>query len=191
MKRVPRGYLGLNHQTIGSDILAILKVLHAPERSLGPALASRLKAVKPDQWYPIELMLEAMEAMDKNLDAYALKSAGWTLFKMSHADAAKAVAKSATDIITAFDTLYHQANRGEGIGGWKVLRLEPGLAELEKNTPHHCILEEGILEEALRGVGVPAKIEQRQCFRRGDPCCVYVVTSRVTDERWTGEKQLS
>lgn len=187
MIRLPKGYLGTGHQTIGSDLLAVLKALHLPERVLGPELAGRLRQVKPDQWYPIGLMLEAMEAMDKKLDAYALKSAGWTLFKMSHEASAKAVAHSARDILFGFNQMYHNANRGEAIGGWKVLSFTPGRAELEKTTPHHCVLEEGILEEALRAVGVSAKAEQSACFRKGAPCCIYVVTSRVTDERWNGK----
>jgi hypothetical protein len=41
--------------------------------------------------------------------------------------------------------MYHHANRGTGIGGWKVLRFDAGYAELEKMTPHHCVMEQGIL----------------------------------------------
>ena len=186
MTAVSNSYLGLNHETIGSDILAVLKALHAPDRALGPALAQRLRAVKPDAWYPISLLLEALEALDKNLGTFALRKVGWELFQLSHAEATRQHANSARDIVYGIDGMYHRANRGAGIGGWRVLSFEPGHAELEKTTPHHCVMEEGILEEALRTVGVRADVSQKACRRKGAAACHYVITSPVTDERWTG-----
>ncbi len=187
MTRLPKGYLGRNHETIGSDILAISKVLHLPERALGKELAAQLAKVQPEGWYPISLLLQALEALDKKLDSYALRSVGWSLFKLSHEAGAKANAHSAKDICHGIDGMYHHANRGEHIGGWKVLVFKPGYAELEKNTPHHCVMEEGILEEALRAMGVTCKIEQTACFRKGAETCRFVITSPMTDRRWTGE----
>ncbi len=176
MNRLPRGYVGINHQTIGSDILSILNVIHAPERTLGPELAARLAKVKPDEWSPISLLLEALAALDKKLDSYALKNAGWKLFSLSHAEKAKESVKTARDVVYGINGLYLTANRGVRIGGWNVLAFEPGRAELEKTTPHHCVLEEGILEEALRMVGANAKVTQSRCFRQGADACVFVVT---------------
>lgn len=187
MNRLPRSYTGINHQTLGSDILAVLKALHTPESTLGPDLHGRLKAVKPDQWYPISLLLEALAALDQKLGTYALKNVGWQLFQLSHAAEFRKVASSAKDVVYGIDGMYHRANRGTGIGGWQVLRFEPGRAELEKTTPHHCVMEEGILEEALRTLGVKAEVTQRQCFRKGAESCIYVISSPLTDERWTGK----
>jgi predicted ArsR family transcriptional regulator len=96
------------------------------------------------------------------------------------------VAKSARDIIYGIDGMYHHANRGTGIGGWTVLRFEPGLAELEKNTPHLCALEEGILSQALQAVGTPALMEQTSCIRDGAGSCRFIITSTIRDARWTG-----
>ena len=64
------------------------------------------------------------------------------------------------------------------------LEFKPGHAELEKTTPHHCVMEEGILEEALRTLGVTAKIEQKACFRKGAEACRFVITSAITDIAW-------
>lgn len=187
MTRLPKNYVGKNHETIGSDILAIRKVLHLPERTLGKELADEIAKVKPDGWYPISLLLQALEALDQKLDAYALRSVGWSLFKLSHEADVRANATSAKDICYGIDGMYHRANRGERIGGWQVLSFSPGRAELEKTTPHHCVMEEGILEEALRTMGVPAKIEQKACFRKGADACRFVITSAITDRRWSGE----
>lgn len=184
MTRLPRGYVGINHQTIGSDILAVLNVIHAPERTLGPDLAGRLAKVKADEWYPISLLLEALETLDKKLDKYALKNAGWKLFSLSHAENAKKTVKSARDIVYGFNGMYLNANRGVRIGGWNVLSFEPGRAEMEKTTPHHCVLEEGIVEEALRMVGANAKVEQSQCFRNGADSCVFLITSPAPGPQW-------
>lgn len=186
MERRPRGYVGTHHETIGSDILAVMKALHAPERALGAELAARLATVKPDVWYPIGWLLEALEAMDQRLGTFALKNVGWKLFELSHAERLKKVASSARDVLYGFDTLYRNANRGTDIGGWKVLSFGPGRAELEKTTPHHCVMEEGIMQEALRTLGVKSEVTQRQCFRKGADSCVFVITSPVTDDRWSG-----
>src|SRR5690606_6541116 len=87
VKRRPRGYVGRNHETLGSDVLAVLKAVTLPERTLGPDLARRLGAVRADRWYPIGLLLEAFEVMDAKLGDYGLHHVGWELFKLSHADA--------------------------------------------------------------------------------------------------------
>jgi len=186
MERKPRGYVGLNHETIGSDILAVLKALHAPERALGSELLARLNTVKADQWYPISWLLEALEAMDQKLGTYALRNVGWKLFELSHAETVKKVASSARDILYGFDGFYRHANRGGNIGGWKVLSFAPGHAELDKTTPHHCMMEEGIIQEALRTMGVKSEVTQRECFRKGAESCVFLIDSPIRDARWSG-----
>jgi hypothetical protein len=47
---------------------------------------------------------------------------------------------SARYVVYGIDDFYHFSNRGRNIGGWLVLRFEPGHAELFKTTPHHCLL---------------------------------------------------
>lgn len=187
MSSKPRNYVGLDHQTIGSDILAVVKAVHLPERVFGPELAAKLQTVKPQEWYPISLLLDGLAKLDEKLGTYGLRSVGWELFKLSHAEAFRKVASSARDLVYGMDQMYHYANRGTGIGGWKVLAFSSGHAELEKTTPHHCVMEEGILEEALRTLGIRADVSQKSCFRKGADACHYVITSPITDQRWTGD----
>jgi hypothetical protein len=184
--RRPRGYIGKDHETIGSDILSIYHCLRLPVQILGEAEVEKLKKVDPNGWYPIAWPLELMETLDRKVGHYGLIAMGRTLFKMSHEENAKKVLKSAKDLVYALDGLYHNANRGEGIGGWKVTKFDKGVVELEKNTPHHCVMEQGILAAAFDMVGAPSMIAQRECFRTGADLCVYTVTSAVTDARWTG-----
>jgi len=125
LQRKPRGYVGLNHETLGSDILSVVAAVPLSQQLLGADVAERM---------------------------------------------------------------YKHANRGTGIGGWEVLGFEPGKAELEKTTPHHCVMEEGILAEALIAVGVPALVRQSECLLKGAEACRYVITSSITDERWSGGK---
>lgn len=183
-KRRPLGYLGRNHETIGSDVLAVLGVVSMPGQTLGGPLHERLKAVSPSGWYPIDLMLELLETLDARVGTNGLRQMGRKLFAASHEEHVRATAKSAADILYAFDDIYRRANRGEHIGGWKVLQFKPGRAVLEKTTPHHCALEEGIITAALACVGVPATVAQDQCFRKGADACQLVVTSVISDERW-------
>ena len=111
---------------------------------------------------------------------------GRTLFKLSHEKRVLESAKSARDILYGLDAMYHFANRGERIGGWAVTAFEPGHAVLEKTTPHHCMMEQGLLSAALAAVGCPSSVEQPRCFRTGSDACVFEITSTVTDERWSG-----
>jgi hypothetical protein len=182
--RKPYGYAGIGHETIGSDILAVAQILRMPDQILGPALANQLAHVRADQWYPIRFLLDVMEKMDQSVGKYGLLQMGRTLFDLSHRERLLQIATSARDVIYGINGMYHHANRGSGIGGWSVIRFEAGEAELEKTTPHHCVMEEGILSGALKAVGCPTTISQRRCFRKGADRCVFVVRSSIKDERW-------
>ena len=184
--RRPKGYVGIDHITIGSDILSVLQILKLPEQVIGEANARRLGEVDPNEWYPIAWLLDLMETLDREVGHYGLLRMGRRLFQLSHEKRVLEVAKSAHDIVHGIDAMYHHANRGKQIGGWKVLSFAPGQAELEKNTPHHCVMEQGILSAALAAVGCPGIVEQRQCFRQGADTCVYTISSSLTDARWSG-----
>src|SRR6187431_119743 len=149
----PKGYLGIDHQTIGSDILAVIKILKMPEQILGVEDASRLSAIRPEAWYPIDLMLDLVDKLDREIGRYGLLRMGRKLFNLSHETRVGQVATCARDIVYGIDDMYHHSNRGRMIGGSEVLGFQPGLATLEKTTPHHCIMEEGILSAALSAVG--------------------------------------
>lgn len=187
MTRRPRGYVGVQHETIGTDILSVLNILKLPEQVLGSDDARRLSEINAESWYPIEWLLELMERLDKHVGSYGLLRMGRELFKLSHEARVTEVAKCARDIVYGIDGMYHHANRGRHIGGWKVLRFEPGFAELEKTTPHHCVMEQGILSAALSAVGCPSNVSQSRCFRRGAETCVYEVSSAFVDHRWSNE----
>jgi hypothetical protein len=182
----PKGYLGIRHETVGSDILAVLRTLTMPEQILGGALTEKLRRIDPERWYPIETLLEPMEMLHAAIGDSGLRKMGRRLFELSHAARVKQVASSARDIIYGLDAMYHHANRGTGIGGWRVLSFAPGIAELEKTTPHRCVMEEGILDAALTCVGVPSLIRQRACIWNGAEACVLAVGSAISDRRWTG-----
>jgi hypothetical protein len=186
MQRTPRGYVGIGHETIGSDILAVLRTLKLPEQVLSAEEIERLRHVDAQAWYPIAWLLELMDTLDKRVGHFGLLSLGRTLFKMSHEERVREVAKSASDILFNLDDMYRHANRGAKIGGWTVKSFAPGRAELEKNTPHHCVMEQGLLLEALSLVGAPSLITQPQCFRAGADVCRYVITSAITDNRFMG-----
>lgn len=186
MPRRPKGYAGINHETIGSDILSVLRTLSLPEQILGAETAQALSSINPEGWYPIAMMLDLMERLHKAVGPYGMRKMGRTLFRMSHEETARRMCTSARDIVFAFDRLYNNANRGGSIGGWKVLKFEPGRVELEKTTPHLCLMEEGLLEAALAAMGTPSIVEQTACFRNGAEACVFVATSTITDARWNG-----
>lgn len=186
--RFPKGYRGIRHETIGSDVLALTHAVLMPEVVLGRERCESLRAIVSTTWYPIATLLEPLEYLDQRLGADSLRKIGQTLFALSHEERVRAALTCAEDVIYGIDTMYHAANRGKEIGGWRVVASVPGRAELEKTTPHHCVMEEGILEAALRTLQVPATIYQSECFRRGADACRFVITSHITDVRWSGKK---
>ena len=189
--RWPKGYRGLGHKTLGSDVLALSETVRLPELLFDKESAEALRLVQPSAWYPIQMLLEPLERLDAVLGPSALRKIGVELFRLTHEAAFRSEASSARDIVYGIDGMYRRANRGIDIGGWEVLRFEPGAAALEKTTPHHCVMEEGILEAAFKALGLPAVIYQARCVRKGDQACEYHITSHVSDERWTGAKRSS
>jgi hypothetical protein len=186
MRFRPKGYSGIEHETIGSDILSVYQILQLPEQVLGVENARKLAAIDPSAWYPIEWLLALMETLDQRVAYYGLLRMGRQLFKLSHEERVAKVAKSARDVVYGINDMYHHANRGRHIGGWNVLKFDPGYAELEKTTPHHCVMEQGILSAALAVVNCPGLVSQCQCLRQGAESCIYVISSSLTDARWTG-----
>jgi len=165
-------------------VAAVIPVMH--EQTLGKDLMDRLRAVKLDGWYPIGLLLDAMDRLDERVGRFGLIAMGRKLFELSHAEEFKKVATSAADVVYGIDAMYHRANRGHAIGGWEVVAFRPGEAVLVKTTPHHCVMEEGILSEAFRTLGIPTTVQQRECLRQGADHCRYALHSPVSDDKWMG-----
>ncbi len=95
-----------------------------------------------------------MEKLDSHVGHYGLLRMGRKLFHLSHEARVLEVAKSARDIVYGIDDMYHHANRGQMIGGWSVLSFNSGHAELEKTTPHHCVMEQGSLAVTIANPGI-------------------------------------
>ncbi|MBV9946251.1 MAG: hypothetical protein JOZ69_05335 [Myxococcales bacterium] len=179
------------HEARGSCILSVIQVLKFPEQVLGPEVCRRARDVDPNGWYSVELLLDLMDRLDKAVGHYGLLRLGRLLFDLCHRERVTQVARSARDILEGMDGMYRQGNRGSDIGGWTLVLFEPGYAELRKNTPYHCVMEQGILSEALLAVGCPGLVSQRECVRRGAEACLYTITSSLTDARWHGDQPLS
>jgi hypothetical protein len=185
-RRLPRGYVGRNHETIGSDILAVARATSNPAKIFDAESLQQLGQVRSDGWYPIDWLLRLTDQLSDKLGAAGLRKMGRELFKLSHAEHVRTVANSAHDIVSGFDAMYRFANRGDGIGGWKLELFQAGRAELEKTTPHPCVMEEGIMMEALATVGAPSTVTQAACFQKGADACRFVILSTTRGERWSG-----
>ncbi len=186
MKRVPKGYRGLNHVTIGSDIMSMIEALPIPEQILGKERTAELRRVKPTTWYPIAMLLEPLELLAQKMGDRALVPIGYALVRLTHTEAIRKNFQSARQLLTGFDGIYHAANRGTDIGGWKLHSFEPGKCVLDNSTPHPCFLEVGILQEALRALNVTTIIRQSTCVIDGADNCQFVITSSVEDILWMG-----
>ena len=183
-QKVPRGYLGIGHETRGSEIMTILETVRAPELTLGVEMVVWLKKLRPDGWYPIGLMLDLMETLEQKLGKYHLKQLGWTIFSRDHAPQLREHVRTAQEALQLCDAQYKTSNRGTSIGGWKVVSFTHARAELEKTTPHHCAMEEGILEEIMRTLGVVCTVSQSECIRAGGDICRFLIEPKVAGPSW-------
>jgi hypothetical protein len=168
----------------------VLHVTTMPEDVFGEELTRRLQAVDPHQWYPVGLLLEATGLVARKVGRSGLQSIGRTVFKATHQQHFLRTASTVGDLIFHLDAMYHASNRGERIGGWKVVSFQPGLALVEKTTPHRCELEEGLLMEATVALGLPVRISQTACVHEGGEICVFKAASVIKDARWQGKHPL-
>ena len=183
-RRTPQGYLGLNHQVIGMSILAVLKVLKFRDASMELETQVHIGPIDPVGWYPIGTLLELMDRLEVHVGYFGLMRMGRMVFTLSHQATVAQRFRSVRAFLYGLDELYRHTNRGSDIGGWKVLRFQPGDAEIEKTTPHHCAMEQGILTAALASADCAAIVSQSRCVREGAATCRFVISSAVTDSRW-------
>jgi hypothetical protein len=183
-RRWPKGYLGTGHETLGTTLVSVLAALKVPDQVLGADEVERLKQVSPESWYPIGWLLSIMETLDRSVGHQGLVRTGRRCFEISHR--LRVSYRSAFDVVYGIDEMYRHSNRGQGIGGWTVLTFQKGYAEIEKTTPHHCAMEQGILSAALSSAQCPSIVSQSQCFRSGADSCIYTISSALQDDRWSG-----
>lgn len=190
----PRGYRGVDHETLGSDILAVDRGLCALAPSpatrralLGPELFDWLQTVDRDTWYPVERLLDLLEHVGNRAGRYALIKVGRLVFEMGHREYVAQRVTDARSLLVGMDTLYRAMNRGQDIGGWRLLEFDRHGALLEKTTPHHCAMEEGILAEALTAIDAPSVISQQVCRRDSGDVCLFVVSPVTASARWYRE----
>jgi hypothetical protein len=154
---------------------------------LGEAEAARLSSIAADVWYPIEELLTVMEILDADVGHFGLMNVGRKIFDLTHRERVVQSIHSARGIVDGIDGMYKHANRGVDIGGWTTLTFDAGHAELEKTTPHHCVMEQGLLNAAFAAIGCPSIVAQSSCLLRGGDVCTFIVSSSISDERWFGK----
>jgi hypothetical protein len=177
-----------DHETLGSDILAVPRALGTLARLgrlgpralldqiLGSSVLARLNHIEPTGWYPVAWLLEMTDVLDARLGEFGLRRVGRALFELSHAEQVRARLSCGMHIVQGIDAMYRHANRGRDIGGWSVRSMTEHGAMLEKTTPHHCALEEGIVIAAMAAVDCRVVVSQPTCTRRGDDLCRFEVS---------------
>ncbi len=180
-------YENASHETLGSDLLAVLNALKFPAEVLGKYWLERLEGIDASQWYPVAIHLELQQQVLHRGGRPSLVQMGRQQFRDSHHGRLAPVLTSAGDVLTRVDRMYRHSNRGTKIGGWELLSLSAEHATLRKNTPHHCALEEGFLHEALTSVGAVVNIAQSACVLTGAKTCELELKSQLRDERWLGQ----
>ncbi len=191
--RKPKGYRGIDHETRGVDLLAMRAALRSmtstdsvPDRILGDTAMKRLGEVEANGWYPVDWLLQMMDSIEARIGRFGLLKVGRMLFQHASEQEPEPSLVSGREVIHGMDALYRKANRGEDIGGWSVRQFDGARAVLEKNTPHHCTMEEGVLAQALKSVGCPSTVLQSECFRDGAESCVYVIEPSSHTDAWLG-----
>ncbi len=144
----------------------------------------RMSGMAPDGWYPIAWLLQMMESIEAKIGRFGLIKVGRVLFQQSHEARLGDQLATGYDVIHGIDGMYRFSNRGDDIGGWRVVEFDSARAVLENNTLHPCVMEEGILAQALKAVGSPSTVMQSQCFRDGADCCVYAIEPSSSVGPW-------
>lgn len=185
---VAKAYRSTNHEVQGYELLAVRDALTwlSPDKSppsvhdlcvrlLGATQVAQLDATSPPQWYPAQLLLSMLRAIDEKVGPNGLRRVGRASFQRAVASMGRDKYKSARAMLDDLDAIYRRTNRGTAIGGWKVLLASDVEARLEYTAPHVCVTQEGYLTEACAAVGVPVVVTQKECVRSGADACVFSV----------------
>jgi hypothetical protein len=183
-RRVARGYEGWNHETLGSDLIATFAAVNAVDPRFSEHWMPLVKTLDAQTWYPIDVLLALGFAAEERFGPELLQCIGREIFQRSHAATFRRSAATIADLAFGIDAMYRTANRGEDIGGWRVLEFADGRTLIEKTTPHPCGIEEGILGAACASLGVAARITQVRCVREGDDTCRFELCAETPSTRW-------
>lgn len=183
-RRVPRGYEGWNHETLGSDLIATFAAVNAVDPRFSEHWMPLVKTLDAHGWYPIDVLLALGIAAEERFGSELLVRIGEEIFARSHAATFRSSAATVADVAYGIDGMYRAANRGKGLGGWRVIEFTEGRALIEKTTPHPCQIEEGILGAACATLSVPVAISQTQCVRHDHDACWFALRALGPTSHW-------
>ncbi len=139
----------------------------------GVLLKVGIEDVQPDQWYDLDLVVQAFEAISNQIGNYSTTLVG---IHIGENAALPPVVTDLEQVFMSLDQAYKLNNRGPDIGGWKIERDGRDFT-FTVTTPFLCPLEKGILLGFSKRFGQPIDIRHGDlCRKEKDAACIYHVS---------------
>ncbi len=166
----------MSQETRGTNILAVQSKIINPKMIFEGITDYNYDDVQPDKCYPMKKFTLLTDYIEEKLSVTLLKNIGTGIIpEMKKAGIFPNW--TAEEFLKAMPHVYLDANRGAGIGQWKVISEEKNHTVLENTTMHNCTLEERVLMGGLKAFGAKyMKINQTECMKKRDNRCLFDIT---------------
>jgi hypothetical protein len=168
-------------EVLGNAILSALEAMKiAPERAQRIFEEHGITRPEKNAWYPIEGVLGAYRALQKQIGPNTMRAIGRNIPKNAEFPPSLTTVDQA---LKSLDTAYRMNHRGVGnIGGYYHESTGARSARMTCDNPYPCPVDEGLVEaiaERFRpkdAFFIRLHHEPGPCRNRGDTSCIYSVS---------------
>lgn len=131
----------------------------------------------PDEWYPQEAELAALETITRELEPHIVDRVGEQIPDVAEwPDGISGVEAG----LRSIDDAYHRNHRGGDIGHYRFEAVDDRTGRVECENPYPCVFDRGLIRAVAKEyspVESMVFVEERgdECRREGDDRCTYTV----------------
>lgn len=132
---------------------------------------------RPDDWYPQQAWLDALEAVTDDLEPHLLDRLGEQVPNLPGFAGESETVEAG---LWSIDEAYQRNHRGGELGYYRFEKTGERRGEVECRNPYPCIMDRGIVRGAAKRyapLNAFVFVEERgsTCRRRGDDACTFTV----------------
>lgn len=163
-------------QTIMSIVSGAGEVSSVFESKASDILAENgISNLEPDEWYPLEDYLRALDAIDDEVGSQTIESIGETIPEQAEWPPE---VDGPVEGLESVGGAYDMNHRGGDVGFYEVEAIDDSTARVSCENPYSCALDRGILRGTTEKFTGPIAIVNLEevgdsCRENGGGHCVY------------------
>ncbi|TXT59815.1 MAG: hypothetical protein BAJALOKI3v1_1010012 [Promethearchaeota archaeon] len=164
-------------KALGKSINSIIEAFTSDKLAEDLIEESFGSEIQPNEYYPVDAFLGALEKIEKEYGELVLKSVGKNVMK--HA-AWPSNINDLESVLKSIDQAYqmnHQPSDPSVIGSYKFEKIDDDSYTITADNPYPCQFDLGLIEGAAKSFDKAARIDHKEglCRKRGDNKCVYEI----------------